>query len=257
MDYYSNKYPISKNKHQCVGNCYKPKTWIVHPITLEHVTDIVDPFCPVRQWKYADKNGNIIKKITDKCNNNINIKEEQTPKELELNILTPTIDFSCNDFLKIYYKIYSLEDALQWIEKNNHVPYFTKKRIIDCALKSHGFSNIIDDRLINFYIDILKRKLIGKLYRRIGPYIIINKDKVYLGKSTNKGDTDDIKIIKINYIIEKFIIYKNVHKVIIEYLEYYKNEESISHTDNIIKEFLNYVHNMFIKNKDSILNKSK
>ena len=256
MDYYSNKYPTSKNKFQCVGDCYKPKTLIVHPITLEHVTDLKDPFCPVNEWDYKDKKGKIIKKITDKCNSNINIRDVQDSKELEMNIITPTINFSCGDFLKIYYKIYSLEDALQWIEKNNHVPYFTKKRIVDCALKEHGFSNIIDDRLINFYIGILQRKLIGKLYRRIGKYIIIKKDKVYLGKATNKKDTYNDRVIKVNYMLDKFIIYKNVYKVITQYLEYYRNEPYVSHTDNIIKEFMNYILNMFEKNKDNILNKS-
>ena len=54
IDYFNRKYPTSKNGYQCLGLCYEPKTWIVHPITLEHVTNTHFPFCPVKEW--ASKN---------------------------------------------------------------------------------------------------------------------------------------------------------------------------------------------------------
>ena len=254
INYFNKKYPTSKNGHQCLGSCYKPQTWIVHPITLEHVTDLHNPFCPVKEWiKIDDETGRSEEKIIDNCQN-VTAETKQSSKELEMSIIMPTMDFSCSNFLKIYYDLYSMGAVLNWLEEHSYDPYYTKKRVLDCAWKAYGFDDIvIDDRLVNFYIETVKKKWIGKLYRRLWNYIIVkNKNIFFSNKNKDKktnDDTDKEKITKMNYIIDKFITYQNIHKIIHVYVETYKNkkEKIHSHTDNIKNELIDYVIKQVMK----------
>ena len=71
---------------------------IVHPTLLEIVTNNDKPFCPVNEFTYEDPaTGRKKTQITDICLNpteNTNISS----KDLELNILTPLVDFDVGQF---------------------------------------------------------------------------------------------------------------------------------------------------------------
>src|SRR5437899_3161051 len=88
------RYPKSKNNFQCIGPCYQPGTWIVHPITLEYVCDKDYAFCPVREFEVVNKDtGKVTVKTTDLCLRPTESKD-LSGKEFEMNILTPSIDFN-------------------------------------------------------------------------------------------------------------------------------------------------------------------
>ena len=171
-DIFDSKHPQSKNKHQCLGPCYHPKTWITHPITLENVTDIEKAFCPVGELDEIDpKTGNKTSHIIDECSVPTSNKQ-LSDKELELNILIPNIDFTCEHFLKIYYNVYSFEDAINWILTNKHVPYLTKKRVLDCSWRTyHKEMELVDSRLVDIYIDIIKKKWMPDVINEVGKYV--------------------------------------------------------------------------------------
>lgn len=247
-------YPVSRQKFKCIGPCYHPGTWIVHPVTLEYTTDKNNPFCPVRQWEYVDKNTN--KKIsltTDVCYPPTENKD-LSGKEFEINILTPNIDFNDEHFLKIYYNIYSFENAVEFIDTKKYLPLLTKVRIMDCALNAYGNDlNVIDHRTVNFFIQVAESLWINDLYNAINKYIVIKDDKINFDKQyafvdDNEVDklndlNDNNKEIKINYIKHKFINSDNMYKFIIKYLKHRKEKwnDIKNHVANMKNDFIVYI----------------
>ena len=159
------RYPKSKHNFQCLGPCYYPGTMIVHPTNVELVSNSMEPFCPVEEWEEVDpvtkKNETV---LTDTCLNPT--EKTGTSKELELNILVPYIDFNSEHFLKIYYDIFSFEDSINWIDRNKFVPFGTKTRIINSALKVFGDNiDLFDNRFVDFIIEYIKKKVTISKYR--------------------------------------------------------------------------------------------
>src|SRR5690606_3808512 len=116
------------------------------------------PFCPVNEWVDKDPTtGKIRSYHIDECYVPTHEKDIQQ-KEIEMNILIPKIDYSCNQFLNIYYNIYSFDDALNWLTESKTV-LLTKMRIIECAWETYGSTiELIDNRLVDFYIEVIKKK---------------------------------------------------------------------------------------------------
>ncbi|CAH6421431.1 Hypothetical protein KVN_LOCUS262 [uncultured virus] len=242
---YGKKYPKSKHNRQCLGDCFLPGTWIIHPITLDYVTDPDHAFCAVNEWETNDANtGKLTKYFIDQCYIPTNEKDTSSA-QIAMNILIPQIDFSCDQFLKIYYNIHSLEDTLNWIEVNQEAPLLTKLRIFDCSWELFGKNlDIIDDRIINFYIDVIKKKWIKKIYPILKNYIFIDENKeIFLSKNYNSSD--EFKIEKINYFIKKFINKNNLYKFFVTYIENNRKnwQKIISHNKNIQNQFINYIKN--------------
>ena len=161
-DFNIKKYPKSVNKFQCIGPCYYPRTIAIHPTMLEIIANNDHPFCPVNEWTHTDAStGRTKTSITDKCFNPTDDGDNMENKDLELNILTPYVDFNTEQFLKIYYKIFSFEDALDWCDKYSYLPLDTQIRIIKCSLSQFGKNiDIIDNRFTYILINIIKKKKI-------------------------------------------------------------------------------------------------
>lgn len=250
MESYNKSYPKSKNGFQCIGPCYQSNTTIVHPITLEYITDKSNPFCPVGQWEYTDRDtGKKTIKTTDACHHPTDNKD-LSGKEFEISILTPNIDFNDTQFLKIYYNIYSFEDAVNWCDTRKYLPVLTRLRIMDCALTAYGNDlNIVDHRTVDFFIEIFKTKWINDIYNNIGKYISIDNDIIKLAQpkidtKENKENNAD-KHIKYNYIKTKFINNDEIYKFLLKYIKYRKDKwETIKyHSDNIKNDFIIYLEN--------------
>lgn len=240
MDIHRDNYPKSANNFNCLGPCYRQGMYIVHPITLKHVTNNDFNFCPVNEWEYQDPDtGKKEIRSTDKCFDPVHNKSISN-LELAMNIIVPKVDFTCDHFLKIYYNIYSMEAAIEWLENNREHPFNTQKRVLDCAWKVYGFNNyILDDRLVNYYIDIIKERYIDRIYKRFykfikiassGPKLELNKDK-------------DSRKEKIDYIKDKMINYANFNRFLTQYISRFANKKDAvrSHTDNIINMFIEYL----------------
>jgi len=240
------KYPKSKNNFQCLGPCYQPHTWIVHPILLDIVTNELYPFCPVNEWVYNDpETGRLEERMTDICYKPTT--GEVPTKEIELNMLLPYIEFNSEQFLKIYYNIFSFEDGIDWLEKKKYTPINTRVRVLNSMIKVFGSKvDIIDQRLVNFIIDVIKAKYTRRLYRILHEYIgIKNNDIILVDPSDNTLKQDDDIVARTNYIMTTFVDIDSIFKFLSRYFR--QRKESLATLDNpmlaILKDYMEYIIN--------------
>lgn len=243
------KYPKSKNNLQCLGPCYYPGTTVIHPTLLEFVTDKEKAFCPVSEWEVVDPATGQRKKVySDVCFNPTD-KTGVSSKELELNILTPYIDFSSEQFLKIYYEIFSFEDALDWLGRNKDLPIDTQIRVMECALKAFSYGRgviLIDVRFVDFIIDIIKRRYISFILQKNGKYVGVNsKDEFMLVPSGSVlSDKNNSVVEKTNYLVKMFVNRDEITKFIGRYFKLHSDTWD-SHKEFIepmMKDFSEYVN---------------
>jgi hypothetical protein len=248
---YDTKYPKSKNNFQCLGPCYEKGTFIIHPVTLEYTTDTLHPFCAVNEWEYTNpETGKKEMRINDVCFNPTS-KDNISAKELEMNIILPKMDFSCEHFLKIYYDIFSMETAIEWVDSNKHVPYYSVQRIMDCAWKAYGLKSqeyILDDRIIIYYTNLLKSRWFKEVYEYIASYISVDDGKIFF--SEGDSDMEKMREIKENFLIEKLINYATVKKFLLKFINYYsKKPLSMSITKLIKVEFKKFIEKKIMSSK--------
>jgi len=248
MDYANKKYPKSKNNFQCLGPCYNKSTVVIHPTLLEMVTDNEKNFCPVNEWSYIDPySGREYKKSVDTCYNPT--ADGATKEDLELNILMPYVDFNAEHFLKIYYNVFSFEDALEWCVKNNYTSIDTQIRLMKNALKVYGNQiDMIDNRFVEIFMTYLKKKHIGELYSGINQYIGFGDDDkklTIIGSNKNNLKVDEYYVERTNFIIKMFINYDYVYKFIMRYIKSKKTEWNNidNHVIDMVNEFVEYVIN--------------
>jgi len=243
------KYPKSSNNVQCIGPCYKQKTWIIHPITLDYITDTDESFCPTNLQQKKMPNGKIEDIYIDTCNIPTH-QSDISKKELAMALLIPHIDFNPNEFLKIYYNIFSFEDALNWLEKNSHLSINSKIRVIDTAFTAYSKTlDIVDYRLVIFIIDLIKYKWINNIYNHLNKYInIVNNNVVIINPSSNRLESDDHLIIRMNYLIDLFSEIE-IQKFLEKYIKYnMRNSNNInSYLDNIKLNLIEYFEQKMLK----------
>lgn len=253
------KYPKSKNNYQCVGPCYPAGTMVVHPTQLEFVTEGPLPFCPIDEIMYTDnKSGETYRKSTDTCYNPVE-KDNVDKTQLELNILTPYIDFNSEQFLKIYYKIFSFDEAVDWIDDNKHVPMGTKIRILNCAIEAFNKTiELFDMRFCNFFMEFIKLKKIKLLYGTINKNIGFDKNTkefLLIKEFSNTLENLDYSTERINYIIQTFINKEEITKFLQKYFKKNAGINSTSEDDHLEKMANDLV--IYIQNKiDMTLNKA-
>lgn len=232
------KFPKSITGRQCIGPCYESNKYIMHPINLTYVTDKEKPFCPTHEWRNEKTGKN---EIIDICL--IPSKADDINKQqIELNFIVPTFEFSCEYFLKTFYNIYSFESALDWISTNINNPIYSLLRIINCAWKIYGSTvDIINEQLIEFYINVIKKEWIKDIYPIISKYLSTENKRIYM-KRPNKNDINNKninQIEKINFIMKKFITNQAIYKVLHNYIESNKDDwDNIKSHNEMIEEYL-------------------
>lgn len=242
-----NKYPKSKNNRECIGPCYEPGTWILHPVTLDYISHPTDPFCPINEWVDINKQTNKhVTRIVDVCH-----KLNVTPKYKEPNVdfVMPSIIFSSEHFLKSYYEISSLEEAVEWCDKNKHLSARTLIRIMDSAWvtyfdKQENLDNndIIDDRIVMLYINFAKRNWIDKIVEQFSKYVKISGDKISLGYNDQPIPNNEITNVK-NFLIDKFISIQSMNSVILRVIE----SSLVNFTTEVENELYRSIHKKIIK----------
>lgn len=236
------KYPVSINNQQCVGPCYPANKIILHPITLNYLTS-KEPFCPTLRWydekEHQYKNADICLIPSDS-----NIDQQQ----IDTNLVVPTFYFNCEYFLKAYYDIYSFENATEWINVNSDQPYNTQLRVINCAWRVFGPDiDIMNDQLIEFYLNIIKKVWIREIYPKISKYIHIDKkdNNVYISADEPDTQTSDKKytVEKINYFNQKFNTRQIFYNVLKKYIDENKNNwaKIINHNHKILSTYKKYI----------------
>jgi hypothetical protein len=252
---FGTKYPISKHGKQCLGPCYEPGTTILHPISLDYLTHTKNAFCATPEWVYEDpKTGQKTNVLIDFCMGPTK-KEDIGQEDIEMNILVPQFVFSCDFFLKMYYKIYSFDEAIKWINEKEATPLFTRMRILECALQNWGSTDqfVVTDDLLNIFTTIIKKRWIKDIYQEFSKYIIIVDGKISFGEpmtteTTNTQENHTVE--KMNFLLKKILDMNILFTVISKY-----HDQNISKWNTIksqltkIKQFMiDYLEKKLLKN---------
>jgi hypothetical protein len=235
----------SKNNKKCYGPCYKSNNVFIHPIIFGRVINRTDKYnvCPTERYVEND-----ITKIYDYCEKADNLEK------IDINLLRATRFSTASKidkkvFLKNYYGITSFEDACDALGPNQSFGYYTKKRIIENSFKVYGYNiDILNDNLINFFIDSVKKEYIYKIYIAISKYLYYNKNSIIIKK--DKSNKVDIKAdLKQNYILDKIITKQMMYKVLNKYITDNKSnwKDIVVHNDQIQIAIQKYIINK-IKN---------
>lgn len=237
------KFPKSQSGLQCLSPCYPADLSTIHPLTLRYYKSNF-PYCHVT-YKVGD-NPNEIDDI-DRCYNPISIDDYS---KLSVDVLIPLIDFNCKHFLLVFNDIKTLNDGMEYLEKKKYTSVNTRARVINCIFKIHGESiEVVDQRLVDFIIEIIKKKWIVQLYDRVNQYIFVDEKEIkFVDSKNNDLNYNDYKVERINYIITKFVNYDEIYKFINKFISYRKEIwDSIENYIEYIKnDFINYVENKII-----------
>lgn len=240
------QYPKSTNGLQCVGPCYYSKTRIIHPLTLEELAGIPHNFCPVNTFVYTSKTGQNVFSNFDRCFvPTANDKDIQNDELFRESVMAPQFIFSSEFFVKIYYKINTIDDLLKWLNDSKDDPYKTKERVFNNSMVAYGKDlNIADLRLVNFINDVMMANL-PKIFRHLKKYLTIENDTIKLINPKEKyvEDTEASETMQAyrNYIKEKFLGTDNVHQFMSKFLRYYKEELSNRYiSDVLVNHFIDY-----------------
>ncbi len=240
------RYPKSTNGLQCIGPCYYSNTKILHPLTLEEITNVSHNFCPVDTYVYTTNEGKNIVEQIDRCF--IPTAKETIVDDFIIdNILTPQFNFSSLYFVKIYYRINNIDELLTWLQENRNDPYKTKERVFNNSMVAYGKDlNIIDHRLVNFINDLMMYHL-AKIYRYIKKYFIIENEMIKIINpdkliTDNKNiSNESIKNIRI-YIKDKLLGTDNIHQFMSKFIRYYKEDLSNRQISTmLVDNFIDYI----------------
>lgn len=208
---------------------------IVHPITLEFVTNTNYPFCPVNNEDSP----------IEPCMIPVN-KNQISDKDLEYETIVPNLNFDIEKFIKIYYKIFTFEEMIQWLEVNKYKSLQTKLRVLNMALSCYGNTiDIIDSRLAEFIIEIIKKKYLLTMYYKLYGYINVTDDKVHFSDViSNKLDIEERMKERIQYMLT-FVTTEEITKFTIKYIRNRKTEleNIIDNVDAMITDFIIYFEN--------------
>lgn len=227
-----NKFPISKNKQQCIGPCFPPGMVLINPLTLT-IGSAENPACPTLPWTKDNQ-----MEYFDDCENPIN---KDKAKAIQLNYIVPIVHFNCEYFLKTYYDIFSFEEAIEWITNNND-PLNTKLRIMDCSWKLYGLkTDIINEQIIQFYSQIFKKMWISKIYQKVYKYIYVDGKDIYF-KQNNKQPGDH-KVERMNFLNEQFNTPNIVYDILASHLNINKKkwDKIQNHNEAIRKHYTKYI----------------
>lgn len=244
---FGKKYPKSKHGKECLGPCYEPNTSVLHPLTLDYVTHKNMPFCPTEKWEYEDpKTGVKTDVLIDFCMVPTS-KEDIGKSDIEMNILIPKFDFSCEYFLKMYYKLYSFDKSINYINSKKSSPLLTRMRILECALKTWGNTDqfVITDDLVALFTLIIKKWWIRDIYSELSKYINITDGKISIGRTVGNNNT----VEKTNYLLKKITDPSLLYKIISRYhTKYSAKWDTIElHLVNMKKFLMEYLEQKLLQ----------
>lgn len=225
-------------KSRCIGQCIAPGKTIIHPTTFKIATNNTHTGkCPVAPVIENNK-----KIIWGECSN---YNENDTQIRLD-NYAVPNIIFDETLFLKMNYNILNYSDVINYLSTNIKDPILTKNRIIICAWKAFGETiKIIDDILLDFYVELISKIWIKDILDEINQYINITNETISLVRPDN--NTSNLKediIIRNNYIIEQFGNKNIIYKFLVKMIKYNK-EEDYNNID-IKKNYIQYIKNKIL-----------
>jgi hypothetical protein len=228
------------NNQTCLGSCLPGDKISIHPVYIVPVQDQnYKPYCATLEWTDEKKNNNFMHDI---CKTE-NIISKINKKDHMLSFAIPSFGISYKDFLQKYYDLYSFESVSEWLHiENNRI--YTKLRVLNCAWILFGTDkNIINDQIIKFYMDLVKKRWIKEIYPYIYNDIHVNKSNISFKK--NKDAYGDHKVEKINFFLDKFNDRSTLYNLLQSYINTNKSRWANieDHNDELKKYYIDYVSN--------------
>lgn len=234
------KYPVSRNNYQCIGPCYPPDSFIIHPVTLN---DDVRSYsmCPIHPTVVTDSTGTRVE-LYDFCS----VPTAKAPTiGTSQQAALPTFKFDPVFFLKLYYNIGSLEEGFEWIDANADLPYKTKERVFNQIVVLYGNNlSLADHRLINHVHNIMTHN-IALIFRAIVKYVRIDdsdKTNISLRPPLSSDSSVDISAIDkttislVNaYIKSKLIGVSEINSFLNKFFRYGVSNISVEQRDSFTK----------------------
>jgi hypothetical protein len=167
--------------------------------------------------------------------------KKNEPSSVDMITLSSTIEFNDDSFLRMYYEIYSLEDAIKWITDRNYMPIASRNRILNTAFKVYGKQlEIVDNRIVD-YLDNIFKNYIAIISKKILKYVGVENGEVTLVKSAE----NHTKYIdeRIKYIENVFINKDTIYKFITQYFEKRHSEWNMidNHISRMISDMSDYI----------------
>ena len=239
------KYPKSINNVQCIGPCYEAGSTIIHPVTLDEITNPNNHFCPVDRIILTNsETGERMVDTIDFCYvPTVKQQSSQLTDELKHKLIAPTFVFDTNYFLKIYYDIGSLEDGIAWLDKNSSIPYKTKERIFNQTMVAYGDNlSIADHRLVIFIREIMVHN-IQKIYAKVSKYIDTKDGKIVLIPNSANVIVDNPKEKLItSYIKSKFLGDSEISRFVSKFLRYGSEHlKTRNLSELLVKSMIDYI----------------
>ena len=240
----SDKHNKSISGLDCKGPCYYPGTTYLHPLFEEKILVPDKATCPTEKHT----NANNIQVSYDTCAN----PSSRNSSENELLMtISPFIKLKNDVFLKLYYNIYNMEDAIQLAISNTHTR-ITNNRLVNVALREYGDELvIINHRLVEFIKNYLIYH-INIIRQSLEKYFVINDNNdVEIRKGKYKSDNNNNDNDKLNkYIIKVFVTDEYILKFMTKYIENKKTrwDDTENHLNEIMEKIIIFFENKIQKN---------
>lgn len=235
------KYPKSTNGTQCIGPCYKKGTSTIHPLVLRSVKNEDHAFCHIPPQTVLNEKGQQVGvKLYEEC------KTPTTDKydimELEMKVLIPTVNFSSEYFLNIYYGITSISEYINWLIEAKNKPLATRLRVTECVWREFmKDTKVIDDKVIDLYVEAINKNWINIIFPKVKEHIHVNNGKIKLGKKKDVNDKHDPE--RKAYFINNFASKNFVYKFFLYFID--ENKENwdniVYFTEHILLSYEDYI----------------
>jgi len=149
------KLPLkSINGRRCLTKCYPKSVTYLHPVILTGIVEKKNNSCAIDPVHSKDpqfyREHDMI--FADRCRIEDNTIY-QPPDELESILLS--FYFNPNDFLAGIYGLHSFDQVIYWTLENDHLPFYTIKRVHNCAWKVFGDKiEELSNTVLDYYFDI-------------------------------------------------------------------------------------------------------
>lgn len=238
------KMPLkSINNRKCLTKCFPAGKTYLHPVFLYPVIRTVDS-CAIDPIYVIESEDNRETTMidTEVCNLEDN-ETHELPNEIEALLLS--FSFYPKDFLENIYGLVNFDQVIFWTLQNDHLPFYTIKRVHNCAWKAFGNDfERLSANVLEYYFNISKTYWLKKYTKNI-------QNKYSFEFITKKKEMEISNSFEeiYNILLSKFYTYDFFISTIRSYINVYQEkwEQINSHYDELKKfifdQFISYIEN--------------
>lgn len=221
---------MGESDNRCIAPCHPKNSWIMHPITMKYIKVGDKPMCPINERIVIDKKTG--KKRTEDVAGCVLDSDGVDGVDGVKYTMTQINRFSAKQFLLRYYNLETFDDAVNWVHKSKDESIRTRLRVMECVWRVYVNTDdfVIDNRLVEFYITVIKQFWIKDLYDNTKNMIKVDGKRIKFGKS--KNGVSKHKVEKTNFLIKNTISPNSVFTILLNY------QNKIKKYNTTLKQFV-------------------